>query len=73
MSEQWAIAILSVVVGWVAYELRSIRAALDGLVKKDDCVKNMEGHCTDIRKLWDETIRQGERITKLEALQKGGN
>lgn len=66
MSEQWAITILTVVVGWVAYELRSLRAAMDGFVKKTDCTSDMDGHCVEIRNLWKETREQGERISRLE-------
>ena len=59
--------------GAVAYELRAIRSALDGFVKKDDCSSNMDGHCVEIRNLWGETRKQGERLSRVEAIIENGD
>jgi hypothetical protein len=66
MSDAWAIAVLSAALGWGAWELRAIRNTLSRFVDKDDCSAAMSGHCLEIRNLWSEIRKQGERIARLE-------
>lgn len=66
MSEAWAIAVLTAALGWAAWELRAIRNTHNRFVNKEDCSAAMSGHCLEIRNLWSETRKQGERIARLE-------
>ena len=67
MSEAWAIGLMTLVLGWVAVELRGIRSELGKYVLRDDCANDMCQHSEEIRNLWGENREHGERITRLEA------
>lgn len=66
MSEAWAIGLMTLVLGWVALELRGIRGELGKYVRRDDCTNDMCRHAGEIRNLWGESRKHGERITRLE-------
>ena len=66
MSEAWAIGLMTLVLGWVALELRGIRGELGKYVRRDDCTTDMCRHADEIGNLWGETRKQGERIARLE-------
>ena len=70
MSEAWAIGLMTLVLGWVAVELRGIRGELGKYVQKDDCDTDMCRHLEEITNLWGESRKQGERIARLEANRK---
>ena len=70
MSEAWAIGLLTLVLGWVAVELRGIRAELGKYVLRDDCANDMCKHLDEITNLWGESRKHGERIARLEVKDK---
>ena len=67
MSEAWAIGLMTLVLGWVAVELRGIRGELGKYVRRDDCNNDMCQHAGEIANLWGESRKQGERLARLEA------
>jgi len=58
--------LVTAVLGWIAFELRHMRCALESRVKQEYCDKAMDGHCGEIRNLWGITREQGERLARLE-------
>lgn len=66
MSEAWAIGLMTLVLGWVALEMRGIRSELGKFVRRDDCDTDMCRHRDEITNLWGESRKHGERIARLE-------
>ena len=56
----------TVILGWIAFEIRRMREALEEKVDRDDCNRDMCRHADEIRNLWGETRRNAEKIAKLE-------
>lgn len=80
MNEPWAIAIvggaltiMTLVLGWMASSISGMRADLKSFVIKDDCNRAMDGHCDEIRNLWNEIRKNSERIAELDGIIKKGN
>ena len=73
MTESWAIAVMTVGFGaltallaWMGGTLWGIHRDLRGFVAKEDCRREMDGHCGEIDALW-RKVRDGER--ELAALR----
>lgn len=67
MTEGWAIAIMTAILGgmsailaWIAAALWGIHRDLREFVTKEDCSRQMEGHCAEIDNLWAK-VRENER------------
>lgn len=78
MNETWAIAIvggalsvMTLIMGWMASSISGMRADLKSFVVKEDCNRAMDGHCGEIRNLWNEIRKNSEKIAALESLCRG--
>ncbi len=67
MSENWQIVIVTGVLGWIAYELRALRAELGKFVTRHDCEKEMDGHCGRLDTLTAKVEFNETEIEKLKA------
>lgn len=66
MTEGWAVAIMTLAVGWAAWEIRQLRQQLEKFVVKEDCRDDMHQHCDRLDTL-DERITKNEKA--LESLK----
>ena len=73
MTENWAIALLSVavtmqvgVLGWMAHELSCIKDLLATKVDRADCRSDMGHHCDMIDAIRAKVQENSEAIAKLE-------
>lgn len=57
--------LLTTILGWIAFEIRSMRKTLEEKVDSDDCDRAMCRHYGEIEKLWGETRRNAENIAKM--------
>ena len=53
------------ILGWIAFELRHMRKALEGKVDREDCKIDMCSHASEIRNLWSETRKNAEAIARM--------
>lgn len=80
MNENWAIAIIgaaltvmTLIMGWMASSIAGMRNDLKAFVVKDDCNREMDGHCDEIRNLWGEIRKNSEKIAVLDGILNKGN
>lgn len=66
MSESWAIGLVTLVLGWLSLEIRSLNKSMRRCVDKPDCEKGMSSHCVRLEKL---EAKVGENSEKLAAIE----
>ena len=54
------------ILGWIAFEIRRMREALEEKVDRGDCARDMCRHASEIKDLWGETRCNAEKIARLE-------
>jgi len=75
MTESWAIAIMTAILGgmsailaWIAAALWGIHRDLREFVTKEDCSRQMEGHCAEIDNLWAKVRENESKVTALQTI-----
>ena len=75
MSENWAIAIMgigfgamSAILAWMGSALWGIHRDLRNFVTREDCTRQMEGHCGEIDNLWKQVRDNESRVSSLETI-----
>lgn len=75
MTEGWAIAILTAVLGaisailaWMAAALWGIHRDLREFVTKEDCSRQMGDHCGEIDRLWEKVRENESKVTALQTV-----
>ena len=75
MSENWAIAIMGVgfgamsaILAWMGSALWGIHRDLRNFVTREDCTRQMQGHCGEIDSLWKQVSDNQRRVASLETI-----